>query len=1680
MRKLFLILCAWMVAVVACCAALASACQAQTRIENVARADWSNGSIASNPVTVTVEAIAVTLTTYRPDVGSPLVFSVRTPLCQAVAPQAAAPIGPASAAGIGGVTPSTEVRAGEPLIFKLAAPSANRDPQAIDTVTVTLVTTSGDRETLVVSENAVNSGEFVGIIATRAAPPALATGDCALSLSADDKISIECRRDGTQKPIATAIIDTLVDPAGVAFDSEDGTPVSGARVTMLDAVTGLPAVVYAADGKTRYPSSIVTGQTVTDGAGQTYALPPGEYRFPQANAGRYRLKVEAPAPYVAPSSLTPIQFATLLRPGGQPFVVNGASYGEVFTLSGPAEVRIDIPLDRPPVAINLTKTASRGVASPGDRVVYTITARNPDTTHAKRGVILTDILPTVMRLRPDTIRVDGASDPAAVTIAADGRTITVDLGTIAAGAQRTLTYVLQVRPDAPAGQALNRARTIDVRGAESNASVAVRIDRDTIAARMTIVGRIMAGGCAAIPRVAAGIADVRVFLEDGSYAITDRDGRYHFEGVLPGRHVVQVDPTSLSPASSFVDCVRSTRSTGSAISRFVEGQGGALVTADFHAVISTQPGVARTDVPEPVSDRVAAAGERDWFADGKADISWLFPEPDHNPRAPAVRVAIRHLPGQKLTLFANGTPVDPVAFDGSRTEAAQRFAVSMWRGVPLGDGTTHLTAEVRGSDGALVTTLSRDVHFVRTAARAQYLPEKSVLVADGVRRPVLAVRLIDRDGRPVHAGTVGDIAVSAPYATAMEIDAEQARALTGLGRAKPVWHVTGDDGIAYIALAPTTVSGAVTITFSFRDRDTVRSQQVETWLEPGARAWTIVGLAEAGVDRAGLAGHIEAIERADKIRADGRIAFYAKGRILGKWLLTLAYDSAKRREDQRLSGAIDPNTYYTIYADRSERRFDAASTRKLYVKLERRQFYALFGDFETGFGETDLGRYTRTATGFKAEARGRRLAASGFAARIATRHRRDEIQGNGLSGPYALASRDVLANSEQIVIEVRDRLRSERIMDRRALTRFVDYEIDYAAGTIRFSAPVLSRSSDLNPQFIVADYEVDRDDSGALNGGARVRYDGKGGALRIGATVLHDDGDQGRTDLIATDLRLRLARDTEIRAELAASRGNRSLSGAANSQPGQSSGMAWQVEVEHHDRRFDLLGYARQQDLGFGLGQQNGAERGRRKIGADLRAKVTEQLSATASVWNDASLVDATTRRAAQLRLDYRGARTDFRIALAHAEDRLANGGAAVSTLIEGGATQRLFDNRLELDASSSLALGNAGSIDFPQRHRAGARFALNDSVTLVGTYELAHGDKIDARTARLGFDLKPWAGGRITSSVSDQMLSEYGRRSYAAYGLAQSFELGKHWTIDATIDGNRTLGGIDPATVVTVAQPVASGGFVGNGATLTEDFTALTLGLGYRGGRWSSTARAEYRLGSLGDRAALTLGLLRQLGEGQALGGLATWSRVQVGGTTTSVANVAVSAASRPASRQVAFLAKLEYRADSVSGAVRGATAPGGGVLLVTGDARSGRLLGSLSYDWAPYGRDETGLYQRSEIGIFLAARYTSDRIASYDLRGVTAVAGLDGHLGLADWLEVGVHATARGDLDGGTLAYAVGPVIGLRPAANMLVTAGWNFSGFADRDFAAERSTHHGAFLTARLKFDQTRFAFLGLSGR
>ena len=1570
------------------------------------------------------------------------------------------------------IMPTTAIRAGEPLILKVNSAAHNRDPGAIDSFEATIATKNGDRERVTMTETAVNSGIFLAVINTAAIPPSPVVGDCILSVRPGDSLSFDLGDGSNGSRIASAIVDILVDPFGLTFDSADGVPVSGTRVTIVDAATGVPAPVFGDDGFSAFPNTLLTGSTVTDASGAVYSFESGFYRFPFLRPGVYRLIIEPPSPYTHPSVATPAEIALLRRPDNGPFIIAPGSYGGTITLSDPAPVRVDVPLDRPGGALQIAKTTSTVTAMPGDVVQYRVEVRNPDRLRNSGPVTITDILPKSMRLRLDSVRYNGV--PVTPTVTADGSRFSVAVAPLLGGQSGLLTYLAEVKTDAKPGNAVNLASARDNRGtASGNADAAVRIVRDGISERMTIVGRITEGGCTVDPRDAKGIAGVRVMLQDGTYTVTDQDGRYHFEGVVPGLHVVQVDPSTFPLDQAPVDCAQNTRSAGSAISRFVEGRGGSLKRADFRAVkteVRDETRAKITPLPPVLTDAQAGGAELDWFENQTPGTGFLFPTGDHNPRSRSIRVVIKHLPRQKIELSVNGKQVDPLNYDGTKKSPDGKMRAAIWRGVLLEEGNNSLTAKVMDQDGNVIETLSHSVYVARAPMNAQLLKDQSILLADGVTRPRIAVRLTDRNGKPIQHSAVGDFSVTDPYRPAIEVDAQQASQLSGLERANPVWRVHGDNGIAYIELEPTTASGTVAISFTFQDGEVRRTQRVETWLDPGDRPWTVVGFAAGTVGFNKLDEGLEDLANEDdELNLDGRVALYAKGRVSGKWLMTLAYDSDKKEDETRFAGIIDPRRYYTVYADRAEQRYDAASIRKLYLKLERPQFYALFGDYTTGIDEPELARYQRSFNGIKAEYRNDEVHAQIFAADTPYRYRREEIQGTGLTGPYGLAARDILPNSERITLETRDRLRSDRIVERRDLIRHIDYDIDYLSGTLRFREPVLSRSSNLDPQFIIAEYEVDGVGQRVNNAGGRVKWQSPDETLQIAATAIHDETDSDKTNLVGADIRYRPAVGTELRAEFAATDG-KARSGSAVADAGGASALL--LEAEHHGAKIDVLAYFRRQTAQFGLGQNNRAETGTEKFGLDARYRVTDTLSVSALGYQEDYLQTGARRRAGTAEIEYRNDKTSLRAGIIHADDRLADGSTNRSTLIKLGGSQKFFGGKLELDAQSEFALGGENeSLDFPARHKIGARYAVRSDINLIGSYEIAKGENIDARTARIGFDIAPWAGGRIVASANQQEITEYGPRTFAAYGLAQSFKLDDKWSVDFTLDGNKTLGGFDRADVINPLQPVASGGFLGSDGTLTEDFVAVTAGASYHGERWSWTGRAEWRDGDTTQRYGLTTAILRQIGEGRAVGGAFSWFRAkQDGGATTQTTQAEISWAHRPADSQWSFLNKTEFRQDSVKNAVADLPGPvGSALLLVNGDVKSSRVINSLSVNYTPIDDDDGVFIERGEYAFFWGTRYNTDRFGLDDVKGWSNVIGADVKFDLSEVADIGASGTARIGTGGRNIAWSGGPTITVTPFDNANITLGYNFVGFEDRDFEESRYTRSGPFLTFKLKFDQ-----------
>ena len=313
--------------------------------------------------------------------------------------------------------------------------------------------------------------------------------------------------------------------------------------------------------------------------------------------------------------------------------------------------------------------------------------------------------------------------------------------------------------------------------------------------------------------------------------------------------------------------------------------------------------------------------------------------------------------------------------------------------------------------------------------------------------------------------------------------------------------------------------------------------------------------------------------------------------------------------------------------------------------------------------------------------------------------------------------------------------------------------------------------------------------------------------------------------------------------------------------------------------------------------------------------------------------------------------------------------------------------------------------------------------------------------------------------------------------------------TLDATLDGNRTLGAApDPADLVNAQQPLASAGQI-TGNSNFEDFTAVTFGGAWRKDRWSATARGEYRDGEVADRSGVTFGAIRQLGEGSIVGSGATWTRAEdQGGASTEIFDAAIAFAHRPDDSEIAMLGKLEYRSDRITGGVAGQAGGLGGLgagrtaLIVDGDATSRRLVGSWSTNWSPRGWDltEEGLQQqtrRDEYTLFLGARHNFDEFEGTEFSGTTVLAGSDIRIGIGDRFEIGASGTVRANLDDDVTSFAYGPTVGFVPVEGMLLTIGYNVEGFRDGDFSATRNTDKGVYAAIRFKFDTDTFRSLGL---
>jgi len=1023
-----------------------------------------------------------------------------------------------------------------------------------------------------------------------------------------------------------------------------------------------------------------------------------------------------------------------------------------------------------------------------------------------------------------------------------------------------------------------------------------------------------------------------------------------------------------------------------------------------------------------------------WLSTAAPGLEWLHPRENFYPAIPAVKIAVKHDPRQRVEMVVNGRAVSPLNFDGTRRNAAGTAALSTWRGVDLSGSANNLEMRIFDENGKLVKSEQRTIHYVDTPARAELVETQSRLIADGKTRPVIAVRITDREGLPVRRSLNGGFQINEPYQSHDRMEGLERDPLGGRVGGVPRYEVTAD-GIALIELMPTTQTGEVILGFKFRDGE---PQEVRAWLSPADRDWILVGFAEGTVGHAKLSGNAEAVADAeDKLFDDNRVAFYAKGRIKGEYLLTVAYDSEKRQggAGQKLKQAIDPNQYYTLYADATQAQFDAASTSKLYLKIEKKHFYALFGDYDTGLTVTEFSRYSRTLNGLKSEYQNKHLRYNVFAAQTAQAFRKDEIRGDGTSGLYRLSAGNIVVNSDRVRIETRDRFRSELIIATRLLTRYLDYDLDYTLGTLSFREPIPALDSGLNPIFIVAEYESSDSADKELTYGGRVAFMPTE-KLELGLTRVHEGNIGAIGDLTGVDATMRLDDKTRLKAELAGSK--RDVASV------KSDGNAWKFEVLREDKNFIGKVYAREQNEDFGVGQQSGTLTGTRKVGADMRHKLNDSVTLQGEIYQQNTMATDAEREFAEGRVEWHDKTLTSHAGLRLARDQIGAGSVLESNQWLAGTAWTLPDARTTLRAGVEIDVDGDGgqSVDFPNRYKLGADYKLTAQTALFAEQEYARGEKLSADTTRTGLRTVPWTNGELAASVGNQFNND-SDRLYGNLGLVQKWQINERWRTDFGLGRTQTIqsNGVVP---LNTNVPLTSG-------SLDGDYTAVFTGFHYNNTVWSANGRVEWRGADTEDKVNVFGGFQRQLDAGRSVAaGLSLYDSETATGVHTSKSDARLSYAYRPNDSRWVWFDRLNLITERNMDA--------------TSSLLTRKLVNNLHANWVP---------DRSiQIALQYGGKYVFDQIDGQDYAGYTDLFGIEARRNLGKRWDIGVHGSVLHSWSAHAMDYGLGASIGYQAFDNAWLSVGYNLLGFDDKDFGSAGYRSQGFFIAIRMKFDQDTF--------
>ncbi len=380
--------------------------------------------------------------------------------------------------------------------------------------------------------------------------------------------------------------------------------------------------------------------------------------------------------------------------------------------------------------------------------------------------------------------------------------------------------------------------------------------------------------------------------------------------------------------------------------------------------------------------------------------------------------------------------------------------------------------------------------------------------------------------------------------------------------------------------------------------------------------WFYVGIADITVGTRDTDGPASTVTQDDRYDdnsfADGRLAFYARGKTDSNWDITASADTREEpledlfknfadKDPLILFRRLDPDYYYPTFADDSTLEEGAPTQGKFYLKAQKNKSFGLWGNFESKILDTDLAQIDRALYGGQIHYESLDLTQYGeqktqldvFAAEPGTQSAREEYRGTGGS-LYFLRHQDITVGSERIRIEVRDK-DTGLVVQRLSLSPGSDYDIDPIQGRVILNAPLSASGNDGllvrdasiagNENYLIVTYEFTPgfDDLNELAVGGRASQ-WLGDHAEIGITATKQEVNLIDQKLNAVDLTLRSNPSNYIKLEVAQSEGL-----AAEQRESIDGGFAFSDLQATTNLAPDQEADARRIEAGFQLGKKGRA-----------------------------------------------------------------------------------------------------------------------------------------------------------------------------------------------------------------------------------------------------------------------------------------------------------------------------------------------------------------------------------------------------------------------------------------------------------------------------------------------------------